>query len=437
MKLILLLLVTVFAAHAALAQFTITTGAQLSMTGPTQLTLNNTSFINHGSFAAGTGTVSFTGNGPNSIGGSQPVQFSELEINKSSNAFVLLLRPIAITSDLLFNTGILNLNSFNADLGTTGIIINENESGRVTGPDGGEVLFNVNLNAPADANPANLGLFITTAQNLGNVTIHRGHKPQVNNTGNVTGIQRYYEIVPANNAALNATLAFRYLDGELNNLPENSLSLFESDDNIKWKNLGVDTRNPTANFVEKNGISALGRLTLFNANLVLPVHFIAISANCENNIQHYSIERSEDGNTWAAIGRLPSGLTGAAENSYTFRDNAPLQNGQYRVSQVDLNGAANYSSIVRGSCAPADLFTVFPNPVHGKLFINIVAASNSTALIQLFDSKGALVKQQADNIRGNANQLMIDMGGLPKGMYHLSVQWNKGQTKRTVQVVKD
>lgn len=450
MKSTLLFLLTVFATQAVLAQLAITQGAKLSMSGPVQLTLNNTSFINNGSFDAGKSTVRFTGNGPNSIGGAQAIQFGEMEVNKSGNGFVLLLRPISITDDLLFIAGFLDLNTFNIDLGTTGVITNENDSARVTGANGGEVLRTVDLNGPTQVNPGNLGLFITATQNLGNTTIHRGHKPQVNNIDNSSSIQRYYEIFPANNIALNATLAFKYTDGELNGLPENSLSLFESDDTGNWNPLGLNRRNTTANFVEKSNIISPGRFTLFSANLALPVHFVAINAKCESNtvvinwkaaqeqnIQHYSVEISDDGNNWMAIGQLPPGLNGAEEASYSFKDNNPLQDGYYRVAEHDLNGAIHYSSIVRSSCIALDVFTVYPNPVSDKLYINIVEAGNSTALVRLFDNKGALVKQQTGSISGSANRLIIDMSSLAKGMYHLLVEWNKGQMKKTAQILKN
>lgn len=450
MKSTLIFLAAVFATQAVLAQLAIAPGAQLTLSGPVQLTLNNTSFINNGSFDAGTGTVRFTGNGPNSIGGVQPIQFSEMELDKTGSGFVLLLRSINIKDDLLFSDGFLNLNTFNIDLGNTGVIINENDSARVTGINGGEVLRSLDLNAPLQVNPGNLGLFITTTQNLGNTIIHRGHMPQVNNIDNSSSIQRYYGIFPANNVALNATLAFKYNDGELNGLSENSLSLFENDDTGNWNPLGLNRKNTTANFVEKNNIISPGRFTLFSANLALPVHFVAVNAKCESNvvvlnwrtaqeqnIQYYAIERSNDGNTWLAIGQQPPGLTGAAETSYLFKDNNPLPEGYYRVAEHDLDASIHYSSIVRSSCTPFDVFNVYPNPVSDKLFINIVAAGNSTVMVNLFDNKGALVKQQTENVFRGANRLMIEMSRLAKGIYHLSVVWNNGQLKRTTELLKD
>jgi hypothetical protein len=78
----------------------------------------------------------------------------------------------------------------------------------------------------------------------------------------------------------------------------------------------------------------------------------------------------------------------------------------------------------------------WPNPSNDKVIIDIVADSKSQAAIKIFDSKGALVKQQQANILPGSNQFNIDMKGLPGGTYHLSAEWSDGQVKKTAQMVK-
>ena len=84
----------------------------------------------------------------------------------------------------------------------------------------------------------------------------------------------------------------------------------------------------------------------------------------------------------------------------------------------------------------ADVFSIFPNPVHENLFINIFADSESQALIKLFNSNGVLVKVQKVTVLQGSNQLGIDMKSLANGVYHLSAEYNNGQMKKTMQVVK-
>jgi hypothetical protein len=69
-------------------------------------------------------------------------------------------------------------------------------------------------------------------------------------------------------------------------------------------------------------------------------------------------------------------------------------------------------------------------------FINIISNSESQVMIKIFDGKGALVKEQKSTLLHGNNQLSIDMRSLTNGVYSLSVNWNKGQMKKTVQVLK-
>jgi len=445
-KLILLLLLS---SYKISAQLTITPGAQFFIAGNIQLTLQNTNIINDGTFTAGNGITSFTGNAGSTISGSQPVQFNDLEISKTNNSIVRLQRAIAVQQRLLFTSGLLNINGFDIDLGSTGHLEGEQENSRVFGNLGGEVLFNTNLNAPNNANPANLGIIITTGANLGNVIIRRGHQSQVNGSALGNSIQRYYDIIPANNTNLNATLQLNYFDGELNTLSENTLAFFESQNNTNWANLGFTSRDVTANFVNKNGINNFGRFTLSTSGNPLPVRFILFNAQCANNkvaitwttaqeqnASRFDIERSVDAANWTVIGTKPAAGNTNAEHSYTFFDNNPSQNNFYRIAEYDLNGKVQYTGILRSGCNETDEFKLWPNPLHDKMFINIVAANASKATIKIFDSKGALIKAQQANILRGSNQLNMDMATLANGIYSVLVEWNNGQVKKIIQVAK-
>jgi hypothetical protein len=450
MKSILLMLLLLLSVYTISAQLTITPGSQFSMSGNVQLTLQNTNLVNNGSFITGGNSItSFTGNTSSSVSGSQPIQFNELEINKTNNSSVLLQKAIGVGQRTLFTSGFLNLNGFNADLGSTGHLDGEQENTRIIGSNGGEVLFNANLNAPSNSNPANLGIIITTGTNLGNVTIKRGHQSQVNSVGLGNSIFRYYDIIPANNSNLNATLRFNYFDGELNGLTENAIAFFESQNNTNWTSLGFNSRDVAANFVEKTGIGNFGRFTLSTIGNPLPVQFILFNAKCENNrilitwktaqeqnSSHFNIERSADGIRWTVIGNLPAASNSSSESSYSFTDNTPLQNNFYRIAEYDLDGRVQYTGILRSSCNATDVFNLWPNPVHDRIFINIVSGNATEANIKIFDSKGALIKIQKANILRGSNQLSVDMVPYANGIYPVSVDWNNGQTKKTTQIVK-
>jgi hypothetical protein len=147
------------------------------------------------------------------------------------------------------------LNGFDLDLGSTGSLVNENENSRVIGPNGGQVSSTAILNGALLENPGNLGAVISSTQNMGSVAIKRGHQSQ-NGVGLTNSILRYYDITPANNVNLEASLQINYFDAELNGLNENTLVFVKTDNGVNWTTQGFDSRSTTTNFVTKTGISS-------------------------------------------------------------------------------------------------------------------------------------------------------------------------------------
>jgi hypothetical protein len=450
MKSKLLALLSLLFACAVSAQLTITPGAQFSIFSDAKLTLQNTDLVNNGNFlVATTSPVSFTGNASSFIGGDGAIRFFNLEIKKTGDQSVSLQKAISVGNGVFFTSGFLDLDGFDLDLETTGHLDGEREDSRVIGPNGGNVVFSANLNSPTGSNPANLRIIITSDQNLGNVIIKRGHQAQVNNGNSANSILRYYDILPVNNTNLDATLRLNYFDGELNANNENSLALFKSDDGVNWSNQGFTSKDANANFVEKTGIGSFSRLTLFSDNNVLPVRFIAFNASCqgdkvvltwktaqEQNSSHFNIEKSEDGTRWTAIGNLPAAGNSASEKNYSFAVNQPMQNSFYRVAEYDLDGRVQYTNVLRASCNVTDVFNLWPNPSHDFVFVNIVSANRSQGMIKVFDGKGALVKVQEATVSQGSNLISVDVRSIPGGVYSVAVYWDNGQSKKTIQLIK-
>ncbi|HEX5655112.1 MAG TPA: T9SS type A sorting domain-containing protein [Chitinophagaceae bacterium] len=431
------------------AQLTITPGAQFSIVGNTKLCLNNTDLVNDGSFTSANSMVAFSGDNISFIRGNQPIQFFEFELNKENFANVVLEREVGITERLLFSSGFLLLNGFNVNLGTTGHLDGEKESSRIYGPTGGEVLFNVNLNSPANSNPANLGVFITANQDLGNVTIRRGHQSQVISSGIRSSVLRYYTILAANNSNLDASLRFRYFDEELNGHAENVIEFFQNPDNSNWTSLGATSRDVVGNIVEKTGLSTLGKFTLSSPGSVLPVSFTLFNATCENskllltwktaqeqNSSHFSIERSMDGSNWTVVGSLPAAGTSSTERTYFFTDHTARPNSFYRIAQTDQDGRVQHSGTIRSTCSFSDIINLWPNPVHEDLFINLVTPGESQAIVRVFDSKASLIRLRKAALLPGSNRFSVDMRALANGVYTIVVEWNRGQMKKSQQVLK-
>ncbi len=258
MKTILFFSCFLFILSNANAQLIISSGTSLKSNRGAYIVLNNIGLQHDGASESLDNVFKFTGNIDASIDGSTKPLFTSVEVAITGTAKIILQRSVNINQNLSFQSGLVDLNNNIIDLGTTGVLIGEDETSHIISPGGGYVQIVNTLNAPNNVNPGNLGAVITSSQNLGTSTIRRGHQSQTTGDGGGISVLRYFDIEPAINNSLNASLRFYYLDAELNSLDENSVTLWRST-NTTWSNEGFTSRNTSDNYVEKTGISSFSR----------------------------------------------------------------------------------------------------------------------------------------------------------------------------------
>jgi len=178
------------------------------------------------------------------------------------------------------------------------------------------------------------------------------------------------------------------------------------------------------------------QFALFNAKCDTKKVLLTWKTALEQNSSHFDIEKSEDGIHWTVISTLPAAGNSNSERSYSFADNTAVQNNYYRIAEYDLSGRSQYTSVIQSTCGATNTFKLWPNPVHDKTFINISVDDLSPVMIRIFDSKGALVKIQRDMALQGNNQFSVDMKPFASGVYSVSIDWNNGQMKKNVQVLK-
>jgi hypothetical protein len=245
----------------------VTAGAKLTFTGPVNLVLNNTSFVNDGSFNAGSSRVLMAGNaGVQRIAGNGAFNFADLTINKTGG-IVQLNRNIGVTGLLTMGTGNLELNTFSINLGFSGSLVGESSQSAITGAMGGTVTAIRKWTPGAVINAGNLGIEISTGNNLGLVTVERSHQPaEILNGGE--GIRRNFNINATNFISIpDISLKFSYLDQEVVNNTEPGLILYtRSGIGNFLLPVGADASDPNQNFVQKGGLIQLGFFSLANDN---------------------------------------------------------------------------------------------------------------------------------------------------------------------------
>jgi hypothetical protein len=255
---LLLLLLGITPCTRAQQQVYVSPGLYLTASDAPRLVFQNLDLNNNGHFTAAHSTVIFTDSSntrPALINGNSKTAFHHLSVNQP----LQLAHDIQVTGNLLLNQGNLQLDRYTLDLDSSGTIIGERNESRIMGKQGSSIVRTALLQAPRQANPGNIGVSITSTANLGHTRIIRGHQAPVLASSSAT-TNRYFDIQPANNKNLQATLQFYYLDAELSG-NENELTLFTGD-GYNWKATGKDKSNTAANWLIKNKLDQVQRYTL-------------------------------------------------------------------------------------------------------------------------------------------------------------------------------
>jgi hypothetical protein len=412
MKKIPIIAYLLFPANCINAQLLLEAGTSWKSMAGTYVVLNDLGFRHNASSTLFDNAFKFTGNGDVFIDGTTLPLFSNLEVNKTGSAKIILQRSIEIRQTLSFMSGLVELNNFSIDLSTTGQLIGEGENTRIIGANGGYIQIVNTLNAPNNVNPGNLGAIITSSQNLGSVTIKRGHKSQTNGSGGGNSILRYYDIDPTNNTGLNATLRFNYLDAELTTLDENSLVLWKSVNTQSWNEEGFTSRNTSSNWAEKTGINDLSRWTLSSPGNALPVTGMILSGRWKNNAaqlnwitlteinnDHFDVERKYTGeNDFTSVGIKNSAYTAGnsqTSTAYDWTDAAANNRGPilYRIRQTDKSGRFAFSNTIAVKPEDIKIFIEKTYPtiaVDHSIYIQTGTLNIQKINVRLYDMKGRL-----------------------------------------------
>src|SRR5690606_14456030 len=109
------------------------------------------------------------------IGGTGSSGFYDLYISKTAND-VPMNGNLNVAGDVHLDDGRLILNGHTLDLLNSGFLVGESNTSFVSGISGGEIVRRTTMNAPAAFNPGNIGLEVSSGQDLGEVTIRRRYQ---------------------------------------------------------------------------------------------------------------------------------------------------------------------------------------------------------------------------------------------------------------------
>jgi len=449
----------------------IAAGTAITNNGAT-ITLSNTDLLNDGNLLTNSGVFVMTGSSNNIISGTGATTFNSLQFNKTVGAKVLLQKNVVASGAVTFNGGLLDLgNNFLELKFPSGLLQNENETNRIVSSGTGQVFISQSLNAPMAVNPGNLGVTISSTQNLGLTTISRGQKEQVTPTGEQS-IKRVYKVEPVNNINLNATLRLNYFDAEINNLNESTLTMWQYKNS--WSPIGVSTKSTNQNYAELTGINELTQFTLGNPSINGEFQLSGFTGACkgsdvrlqwktanEGHIKQYIVEKSTDGANWQVAATVPANP--AMQNAYSvlitpagaihFRLKAEWVDGKFTFAdpiKVDCNKGKGASGGGKpNGIAVSDMpnrklditpdwdnveFSVSPNPTTGQVRITARLTKATPATIEIRDMNGKLLWSKSWSMQEGSNSEILNLTQYVAGTYLLVLHTDL--LKKSVLVIK-
>jgi len=173
------------------------------------INLDDTNINNEGALRTPSSTLIINGTQTISLQGAGIYELHRLVLN--STDVLSIEQNILLNEQLIFNQGRVNLNDSRVDLGeVSGELIGETDDNYLFADGSGFIVKPFNFDLPTDLDPGNLGLSLSSSENLGASELIRAHEV-LSLPGGAQSIRRSYEVSTAtpNNDAVNITAYYR------------------------------------------------------------------------------------------------------------------------------------------------------------------------------------------------------------------------------------
>ena len=184
---------------------------------------------------------------------------------------------------------------------------------------------------------------------------------------------------------------------------------------------------------------------------LIPVELVSFSGNCidrdvklswitatETNNQGFEIQRSENGDDFAAIGFVEGNGTTTETHAYSYIDKN-LNSGKYyyRLKQVDFDGTYEYSNVVEVIVNVPSIFSLeqnYPNPFNPATTINYSIPEKSYVTLKIYDILGSEIETLINEEKpAGTYELNWNAASLPSGVYFY--QLSAGNNVRTRKLI--
>lgn len=213
----------------------------------------------------------------------------------------------------------------------------------------------------------------------------------------------------------------------------------------KWENQGgTATGGAAGNVVSTTALVNFSPISFGSraGNNPLPVELLEFEARVngamvdllwttatELNNDHFNVERSGDGISWAVIATVAGAGDSQELLHYAVLDPAPLNGVNfYRLEQVDIDGTRTLSDVrsVYFGFAQGDGPLVFPNPGVGDLNVALDLADGADVSFEVYNGNGQVVLRERHIMAGHS-VVALRTAQLPAGSYQVVATLGGGQ----------
>jgi hypothetical protein len=258
-------------------------------------------------------------------------------------------------------------------------------------------------------------------------------------------VDRWWDIQTSSATTANVTFSYRGAENATTSNPSANLYV-QRWNGTKW-DAPLATSSPGitsgVGSIAVTGVTSFAPMILVNQTGLLPVsitHFKATCANggtvinwataSEKNSHYFDLEKSEDGLVFETITTIKAAGFSEAEKHYKF-EQKNTTSVYYRLKQVDLDGAYEYSNVIRAACEVSDqgVISLFPNPAINFINHQIMLPDSEVIDIEIIDLTGrTMITQQYLGDKG-LNILTTDVHGLGQGFYFAKITYQGKITK--------
>ena len=157
-----------------------------------------------------------------------------------------------------------------------------------------------------------------------------------------------------------------------------------------------------------------------DTTVVLPTSTFTLdgthSWDADGNIVSYSWQELSGPNSaaMANFDQPTSVVSGLSAGTYSFALTVTDSKGSNSVSSMKL-------TVIDGKGTPADALTIYPNPAHDMVNVNLSSQITGTVQAHVYDMAGKLILTDEVEKSGTEVQRQFNVSGLAKGMYTIYI----------------